>query len=117
MSYIYLAGPYSGTEEEMNYRYEKMMMVTSKILKDNVVIFSPIVHCHQLAKVYDLPKDFKFWENYNFTMLEKANQLSILTLDGWAESKGVKAETKFAHKNNIFTNYLDLTKVLEYYND
>lgn len=89
---IYLASPYSGTPEVMQQRYEATRAVTADTLKDGEFVYSPIVHCHDLALHHDIPKDFAFWSKYNFHMLDLADQLWVLMLPGWKESRGVTAE-------------------------
>jgi hypothetical protein len=93
MSFIYLASPYSSDDPAVvKERYEMAAEMTANILNKGVHIYSPIVHCHELAHKYSLPKDFKFWKEYNFSMLEAANELWILTIEGWDTSEGVKNE-------------------------
>lgn len=56
-------------------------------------VYSPIVHNHHLA---DLGRDWSFWEEYDLTVLDRCDELHILTLDGWDMSKGVTGEKNFA---------------------
>lgn len=60
--------------------------------------YSPIVHCHELAKIAELPKTAEFWEKYNFAMLERADALWVLMLPGWEDSKGCAAEAQEASR-------------------
>lgn len=96
--FIYLASPYSNSPQR---NFEKAERFVAQKLKENIVIFSPIVHCHELAWKYALPTEFAFWQQYNFAMLEKAEELWVLELDKWEESKGVQKEIEFAKDNHI----------------
>ncbi len=102
MSFIYLASPYTDPDPDvMQHRFEAAERVTAQMLKDGEAVYSPIVHCHELARRYDLPKDFDFWEKYNFRMLAVSCEVAVLRLDGWAESKGVGHEISIATRIGI----------------
>lgn len=104
---MYLASPYSHKDpfvREMRY------LVTTQALADalklGVAVYSPIVHCHELAKIADLPRDAAFWRNYNFTMLGCAEQLWVLMLEGWDKSVGVGEEVDEAKRLSIPVIYI-----------
>lgn len=102
MAYIYLASPYSHPSELVRHqRYLAVAEVCASFLRDNITVYSPIVHCHELAKRHSLPKGFDFWEYHNYEMLKPASQLLVLELDGWKESKGLKGEIEFAIAHSI----------------
>lgn len=94
--FIYIASPYSGTVKEMKERFEAVERYTAYAMKHGEVVFSPIVHCHEIAAKYSMPTDFGFWENYCLGMLEGAHTFRILTLDGWRDSTGVLGEWEMA---------------------
>ena len=100
MSLIYLAQPYTGTEEEMNYRYEMACKVTARLIMEGLFVFSPISHGHGPAR-FGLPKEFSYWEDYCELMIPKCNEIYLLTLDGWHKSVGVKAELQLAEQLGI----------------
>ncbi len=96
---IYLASPYSDPDEQIvEKRYEAAAKATFWLLSRHAWVYSPIVHCHELAKKFRLPKEFDYWENYNKAMLRKADSLFILTEQGWFKSKGVQVEMFFSHE-------------------
>lgn len=100
--FIYLASPYSDDNPDvMHQRYLDTCKFVAQALKDNKVIFSPIVNTHLLAVEEGLPSEFKFWKNYNEKILSKADMLYVLTLDGYKESVGIKGEIDYAQKNGI----------------
>jgi len=99
---IYLASPYTDKDYTvMEDRYVIVRDITAALLAHGEIIFSPIVHCHELAKHNDMPRDIDFWWNYNRAMLHKADHLWILTLEGWRNSSGIKRELKFALDSQI----------------
>ena len=111
MSYVYLAQPYTyvGTapkstekiRELMDLRYNAGMIATYQLLQHRIWVHAPIVHCHEMAMKFNLPKDFQFWREYNFAMIRHANELIILTIPGWEESRGVREEAEFARTCGI----------------
>ena len=100
--YMYLASPYSHPDPFVREtRYLWAMKELTHALKMGIHVYSPIVHCHELAKIADLPRDAKFWELYNFTMLAAAEQLWVLMIPGWQESKGIAGEIEEAKRVGI----------------
>jgi hypothetical protein len=79
------------------------------------MVFSPIVHCHEIADRFGLPGDFSFWKDYNERMLSVCDALCVLMLDGWSVSPGVNAEIIFAQsldKPIIYCTIKELAKNL-----
>lgn len=86
-------------------------------LKKGLHVYSPIVACHQIAIKYKLPRDNAFWAEYNAEFLKRCNELYILELPGWMESKGVDWEIDRAWELRIPTYQMVLThsKLYELY--
>jgi hypothetical protein len=107
MSYAYLASVYYHPDPfERERRYLQAAQATVHLLKLGMWIYSPIVHCHHLSLIADLPKEIDFWLAYDKAMLEKASKLLILRTDRLKQSKGVAAEKAFAEENNIPIEYI-----------
>lgn len=105
--YIYLASPYSHRSPFVReQRYLAAMQEMVEHLRQGVAIYSPIVHCHELAKIVDLPKDAAFWEAYNFTMLRGSRGLWLLMLPGWEESVGCAGEVEEALRLSLPVFYI-----------
>lgn len=99
---IYLGSPYSHPDPLiMKTRFMLAEQCTAELLQQGLVVFSPIVHCHELAHKYNLPTDFAFWQMYCLGMLRLAAQMYILQIPGVHESKGLQAEIKFARHAGI----------------
>lgn len=106
--YMYLASPYSHPDpfiREMRYLWT--MRELTDMLKTGYPVYSPIVHCHELAKIGDLPRDAKFWMSYNFTMLAAAETFGVLMLPGWELSIGITEEQAEAKRCNIVTLHIE----------
>lgn len=103
---IYLASPYSHHDPlVMRTRFLLVEQETALYLNKGIHIYSPIVHCHELAHKYSLPKDFAFWMNYNLDMLRRADALWVLVIDGWQDSRGVRTEIQAAEAVRMPVEY------------
>lgn len=102
MSYIYLGSPYTHSDPNvMEQRYRAVREATALLTRAEYTVYSPIVHYHDLAKHYVMPKDFAFWTKHNINMLRHANLFAMLTLPGWADSKGLDWEYDYAIYSNL----------------
>lgn len=107
MSYIYVASPYTHKDlDVMEERHRDVEEFCADMLRAGKMVFSPIVHCHELACRHDLPKDFDFWMDYAFAMLRMADNMIVLCLDGWTLSRGVQEEILFCQKAGIDIVYV-----------
>lgn len=105
---IYLASPYSHPDPAIR---EERYIRASKVLVElylwrELWAYSPIVHCHELAKTFQLPRDAQFWKGYNTHMLLLATELHVIRLDGWDTSAGVQFEVDTANKAEIPVRYV-----------
>lgn len=96
-SYDYIASPYTHPEASIRQdRYNQVMAYCAFLMKKRIHCFSPIVHCHPMAVVWSMPKEFEFWKSYDETMIRRANAVRVLALPGWSNSVGIKHEVEFA---------------------
>jgi len=80
----------------MRTRFLLAEQCCARLLQSGQFVYSPIVHCHELAQKFALPTDFAFWKLYNFDMLRRADAFVVLRISGWDESTGVRAEYETA---------------------
>lgn len=94
MSYVYVASPFSHPDLEVQRKrfYEAMRYTAWRIKEFGEVVYSPIVHCYEMALVHDFPGDADFWKRYDTIMLVPAAEMHVLQIEGWKESKGVQGE-------------------------
>lgn len=105
---IYLASPYTHPDPEVREaRFKAVEAMTGTLLCSGKHVYSPIVHTHEIAKQYELPYNFEFWKNYNFSMIRRCDYLYILAIDGWRQSRGVESEAWFASVCNLKTFLID----------
>jgi hypothetical protein len=94
---IYLGSPYSSPDPEVRKaRFSCAETAAFVLLRDRRWVYSPIVHCHELATKFLLPKEFEYWQAYNVNLLRRADEFYSLAIDGWEESVGLTFERKTA---------------------
>lgn len=106
---IYIASPYSHPDPViMRTRFLLAQEYCAALINQGEFPYSPIVHCHEMALRYKLPTDFEYWRNYNLDMLRRADSMTVMTIPGWEESVGVKAETAAARAVNLPVFYMSV---------
>ena len=106
--FTYVANPYSSSDPDlMHTRYERTAAFVAKRMRKGEVLYSPIVHHHQMAIDHKLPTDWPFWRNIDGTLLAAAQKLTVLKLTGWEKSVGVQAEIAIALARNIPVEYAE----------
>jgi hypothetical protein len=107
MKLIYLCSPYTHKDKEVEKeRYEKVTKRLVVLTLDGHQIFSPISYWHPTAMSHKLPTHYDFWRENCELMVSKCDELWVLTIDGWKESKGVTAEIKIADDLGLPIKYL-----------
>lgn len=119
---IYLASPYSHSDNDViARRVLEVQDATARLIERGHLIFSPIVHSHHIASqvtfepTHNENSDLHngtTWLDYDRAMINKADELWILRLNGHTRSKGVHAELYHALDRGIpvkYINYPDLS--------
>ena len=90
---LYLAIPYAHpTPEVREHRFRTACRAAAKLMSAGVVVFSPLSHSVSIAEHGDLGEDHCFWMSMDIPILRRCDELLILGIDGWTESKGVRRE-------------------------
>src|SRR4051812_44574149 len=100
---VYLASPYSDPNpDKVLERVKAVQDATARLIESGHLIFSPIVHSHQIAELVtfeavhsestDFTKAGATWLDYDKAFIDKADEVWILRLPGHTRSKGVHAE-------------------------
>lgn len=100
MKKIYIACPYTGTFREQEYRFNIVTKYAGDLIKAGNIAFSPITHCHPIAKVAGLPGDYEFWREFSTAFIRWSEEGHILCLEGWQGSFGVQNEIGIMHSLN-----------------
>ena len=101
---IYLACPYTNTE---NSSFIKANRAAAKLMLDGNIVFSPISMSHPIATQCDLPGDWEFWKKFDEAFIEWCDEMHVLCLPGWKESRGVTAEIKIAEDMGKPVKFID----------
>lgn len=102
MSFVYLASPYSHKDPGVRaLRYREALRCTAWLLRQQIWVYSPIVHSHEVGRIHELPFEYEFWHAYNSAMILAAKEIWVLTIQGWRSSRGIEAEIEFAKKENF----------------
>lgn len=109
MKLIYVASPYSHESkavEEVRYLATCDFIVERLSRDPSVTYFSPIVYAHQLIKQNPhLGTTADDWVEYNWNIFHQCDEVALLRLDGWEESKGVTMELEWAYQASIPVKY------------
>ncbi len=103
---MYLASPYSHVDPAVReQRFTIATRVAAQLIRAGHQVFSPISHSHPIA-ANGVPSDWTSWEAFDRRMLEACDELVVLMLDGWRESRGVQAEIDLAIEMDLPIRYL-----------
>jgi hypothetical protein len=95
--YTYAASPYSHPNPAV--RLTRRLLAEDfayYLITQGRPTYAPLTMGWCLAARHQLPEDAEFWAPLNMAMINAASCLAVLCLPGWAESKGVALELRFA---------------------
>lgn len=100
--YFYLASAYTHADEEIRrHRYLQVVDASAECWKRGIFVYSPIVATHDAGRRHTLPWEFEFWNDFNQVMIRRSCGFLLLQNDGWAQSRGLKAEMQFCRLEKI----------------
>lgn len=110
----YLACPYSHPDPEIKaLRHHLVNRMALELHKRGRMVFSPLTHNIPLIQVSGKQNFWDDWGRFDLTMLERCDELIVLQVPGWEESKGVTNEIAHAKKLNI---PIEMINPKEYFN-
>lgn len=105
---IYLASPYSHPDPVIKKtRFLLVEQCCAMLINQGYLVWSPIVHCYEMAKKFEMPDDAEFWKHYNFDFIRRSDGIYVLDIEGWQESKGVQMEIRLAEEMMIPVGYVN----------
>lgn len=108
---IYLACPYTDAPADVREaRFHAATEAAAHLIERGNVVYSPITMTHPIDLILageqsTLGSDF--WVQFDEAFMELCDELVILRLDGWKESKGVQRERKFFEDRGRPISYID----------
>lgn len=111
---IYLASPYS--HEDLSVTAARRLYVTivaAILIEEGHHVFGPITEstCYQDVNS-KIGGQWETWAEHDEMMIDRCDEMFVLTLTGWTKSKGVQAEVKYAASRGMPITYLDLYEYL-----
>ena len=92
----YLASPYSGTPDEMEWRaFEAKWFMGQLLTKEGIITYSPIWSMHHISQTHALPKDAEYWARFNNLWMDLSIGTIVACMPGWQTSVGVMSEIDY----------------------
>lgn len=108
---IYIASPYSHPEPEIrSKRFYIALYYAGALKKEGIVCFSPIVYGHHFALHNWTDTDHESWLDFNNKMMDMADEIHMLQINGWRESRGMQYEAAYAMENDIPLRWIDFSQ-------
>lgn len=108
--FIQVLSPYTHDDPDVVFeRVEQTERFVAKLCKQGHTALSVVTAFHYMCHKEDmeLPDTFEFWEDYCYTIMDKADEIYVLRIDGWTESNVMK-EIARAMKIGKTVRYFDV---------
>jgi len=106
---IYLGSPYTHSDPKvMEERYLAACKKAGQLANEGFYVYSPIVHWHPVATLYELPRDWEFWQKLDRESIQLMDEVWILKLEGWSISVGLGNEILLAKEFNKPYIFIDI---------
>ncbi|MDO5566572.1 MAG: DUF1937 family protein [Planctomycetia bacterium] len=94
---IYLAAPYSAPDHKTEkMRFKTTCEVQAKLMTARYAVFSPLANSVPAVELGNLEIDHADFMRFDSTMLRRCDELLVLALESWRESKGIQEEIQEA---------------------
>lgn len=104
---IYLATPYSKYPAGHPAACHDACIAAAKLILDGKAVYSPIAHTHPVATFGGLdPLDHALWMGLNEHFMRVCDELAVVKMAGWDESKGIAMEIEAFQKAGKPIRYL-----------
>ena len=75
------------------HRFRTACRAAALLMKHNIIVFSPLSHSVPIAEyVGNVEDDHDFWLGQDIPLLHRCDEVLVIALEGWSESKGVRRE-------------------------
>lgn len=93
---IYISVPYTGTTEQIQERMNHTFAYFAYLAECGIHAISPVLVGHQLIDRGEVTSKHDFWLPYSQDLLERCDEVHVLAMPGYADSKGVQFEVNLA---------------------
>lgn len=105
---IYVAAPYTHSDPDIvKHRMNLFAITMAELIRRGEHPVSPLMN-HFLTDYVetDFPLTWDYWKEYSFSLMRNCVELYVVTMDGWEQSSGVKAEIEMAEKMQKPVTYI-----------
>ena len=90
---IYLACPFTHPDPAVReHRYRTSCIAAAKLMRHGNVVFNPLSHSVPINEFLSDVDSHEFWMAMDIPILRRCDELLVLGLEGWQESRGVQTE-------------------------
>lgn len=101
MRFVYLACPLAHPDHVVqNDRIELASVAAAMLMESGLTVFSPLSHCYRIKQHLTKEHPHSWWMQQDLRILYACDELFVLPLDGWRESKGVQMELEYARHHD-----------------
>ena len=103
----YIAIPYTDPDKSViEERVKTLCEVDARLMKQGIFTVSPVLKHLLFTHAKDLPSDWKYWEEYSYTLLSRCQVMYVVTIQGWEDSIGVQSEIAYCKEMGIKIVYI-----------
>lgn len=118
MKLIYLSAPYSTGPDPMTKRQKDINKATAWLMANtDSFVFSPITYEQPIKEINGVNPDqnveWAFWRPRDAEMVARCDELWVLCLRNWENSRGVNFEIGEAHKSGKPIRYIQVEEILQ----
>lgn len=106
---VFVAGVFNNYDKEvMRENVKRIAGYCAKLLDDDVCCLSPVLFGVTILEYFNLSSSFNYWEKLSYNYIDMCTEVHVLMTEGWARSRGVQSEIKYAEQTNKSIIYLSL---------
>lgn len=96
--FFYLATPYTAFPGTIQEAHDATCAAAAHFVRAGVPVFVPICHTHNVAIIGEIdPADHTIWLPFDEPMMDAADGIIVVMLEGWHRSKGIAHEVERFH--------------------
>jgi hypothetical protein len=82
-------------------RFTEVCKAAALLMRQGEHVFSLIAHTHPIALAGELPTGWDYWREFDELFFRICDEMRILALPGWRESRGIAAEIEVARSMGL----------------